>query len=100
MLLEKCYDKSCQFALKDKGSSFRNRDDKNLSAIILARGDLDMNRLAKAGRKLIKKKKLVNYLPTALKIGLSPQKITKYHENDILSKLKNSVISYRLSMQI
>jgi hypothetical protein len=78
-MLEKCYDKSCQFAFQGSSTSFRH--DKNLSAIILARGDLDVTKLAMAGRKLIKTKKWVDHLPTALKIGISPKKSTRYHEN-------------------
>jgi tubulin alpha len=53
-----------------------------------------------AGRKLIKKKKWVDTLPTGLKIGLSLHKSTRYHENEIDSFLNKSVISYRSSMQI
>lgn len=66
----------------------------------MARGDLDITKLAMAGRKLIKKKKWVDHLPTALKIGVSPNKSTRYHENEVDSFLKKSVISYRSSMQL
>jgi tubulin alpha len=71
-----------------------------LSAIILARGELDVDRLARAGRKLIKKNKWVDHLPAALKIGVTGHKAARYHENEVESHLKKSVISYRSSMQI
>ncbi len=51
----------------------------NIASAIMARGELDINRLAKAGRKLLKKHKWVKHLPTGLKIGLSPHKSTKFH---------------------
>ena len=96
--MDKCYDRSCQFALKNRPSILR--EDTNLSAIILARGELDVGKLARAGRKLIKKNMWVNHLPTALKIGMNGHKATRYHENEVERNLKKSVISYRSSMQI
>ncbi len=65
--------------------------------MIVARGDIDPDRLARTGKKIRANYKWVDYLPGCLKFGLSGHRSTKCHENDIENRMKKSVAAYRIT---